>query len=177
MLHHRPAVRSSSPSRNVFLTWKRPVHARHDETIRNRLRLPVVHRCSLFLLLLVPHRKVAKEAEQKRGGFGRSPAKGSGKGQASKDFDYLMKLPLEFRSNFHENFHKTRFAMDFRRRPASVSMGHASSRMCAWAAAVRSLTTTASASPQSSHEPHLLQSLTQFLRFILPCPFPRWFPV
>ena len=114
---------------------------------------------------------------KKRGGSKWTSAKGSGKGQASKDFDYLMKLPLEFRSNFHEKINKTRFAIIFRGMLASVQMGNASSRMYAWAAAVRSLTTTASASPQSSHESHLLQSLTQFLRFILPCPFPRWFPV
>ena len=69
---------------------------------------------------------------RKRGGVKQPAVKGSGKGQASKDFDYLMKLPLEFRSNFHENFTRTRFAMDSRRRPASVWMGHASSRMCAW---------------------------------------------
>ena len=113
----------------------------------------------------------------RRAGARNTASKGSGKGQASKDFDYLMKLFWNFVRTFMKNFTRTRFALDSRRRPASVQMGHASSRMCAWAAAVRSLTTTASASPQSSHEPHLLQSLTQSLRFNLPCPFPRWFPL
>ena len=46
--------------------------------------------------------------DRRRSGTGRHVAKGSGKGQASKDFDYLMKLPLEFRANFHEKFHKKR---------------------------------------------------------------------
>ena len=50
---------------------------------------------------------------RKRGGFARSPFKGSGKGLASKDFDYLMKLPLEFRSNFHEKFHKNEICYKF----------------------------------------------------------------
>ena len=39
---------------------------------------------------------------RKRGGFGRYAAES----QATKNFDYLMKLPLEFRANFHEKFHK-----------------------------------------------------------------------
>ena len=47
-------------------------------------------------------------------------AKGSGKGQASKDFDYLMKLPLEFRSNFHEKFHKNEICYKFQKRACKL---------------------------------------------------------
>ena len=60
-LHRLQAVRNSSLSRNVFLTWKRPVHAHHDGAIRNNSQLPVVFRCLLFLLLRVLH-KDRKEA-------------------------------------------------------------------------------------------------------------------
>ena len=52
---------------------------------------------------------------RRRGGFGRSPAKGSGKAQTTKDFDYLMKLPLEFRANFHEKFHKNEICYNFQK--------------------------------------------------------------
>ena len=53
---------------------------------------------------------------RKRGGLRITGAKGSGKGQASKDFDYLMKLPLEFRANFHEKFHKNEICYSFHRK-------------------------------------------------------------
>ena len=43
-------------------------------------------------------------------------AKGSGKGQSPKDFDYLMKLTLEFRANFHENFHKNEICYGFQKK-------------------------------------------------------------
>ena len=48
---------------------------------------------------------------RKRGGFGRYAAKS----QATKNFDYLMKLPLEFRSNFHEKFHKNEICYKFQK--------------------------------------------------------------
>ena len=56
MLHHRPAVRNSSPSRNVSLTWRRPVHAHRDGTIKSNSLFPAVLRCSRFPLLRVLHR-------------------------------------------------------------------------------------------------------------------------
>ena len=52
---------------------------------------------------------------KKRGGSTWISAKGSGKGQSPKDFDYLMKLPLEFRANFHEKFHKNEICYNFQR--------------------------------------------------------------
>ena len=54
--------------------------------------------------------------DRKRGGTGRFAAKGSGKGQSPKDFDYLMKLPLEFRANFHEKFHKNEICFGFQKK-------------------------------------------------------------
>ena len=66
MLHHHPAVRNSSPSRNGFLVSRKHALAHHDGAIRNNSRLPAVLRCSLFLLLLVLHtdRKVAKTRKE-----------------------------------------------------------------------------------------------------------------
>ena len=52
---------------------------------------------------------------KKRGGVKQPAAKGSGKGQASKDFDYIMKLPLEFRAHFHEKFHKNEICYKFQK--------------------------------------------------------------
>ena len=116
--------------------------------------------------------------DRRRSGTGRHVAKGSGKGQASKDFDYLMKLPLEFRSNFHEKFHKkTRSATSSRSMLANFLTTNASSRMYVWGVAVRSLMTSASASPQKSTESHLRHSLIQFRRFPLSCPFPPVIPI
>ena len=54
--------------------------------------------------------------DRKRGGTGRFAAKGSGKAQSPKDFDYLMKLPLEFRANFHEKFHKNEICYGFQKK-------------------------------------------------------------
>ena len=110
MLLHRPAARSSSLSRNVFLTWKKLVLGHHVELIRSNSRLPVVLRCSLF----AQGRKGGKD--RKRSGTGRFAAKGSGKAQSPKDFDYLMKLPLEFRANFHEKFHKNEICYGFQKK-------------------------------------------------------------
>ena len=53
---------------------------------------------------------------RKRGGSKWISAKGSGKGQSPKDFDYLMKLPLEFRANFHEKFHKNEICYGFQKK-------------------------------------------------------------
>ena len=115
MLHRLQAVRNSSPSKNAFLTWRRPVLAHHDGTIRSNSHLPAVLRCSLFLLLLLPHKDEKGGKDRKEVVLRRFAAKGSGKGQASKDFDYLMKLPLEFRANFHEKFHKNEICYNFQR--------------------------------------------------------------
>ena len=54
----------------------------------------------------------------RRAGARNTASKGSGKGQASKDFDYLMKLPLEFRTNFHEKFHKNEICYGFQKKKA-----------------------------------------------------------
>ena len=60
---------------------------------------------------------------RKRGGVKQPAAKGSGKGQASKDFDYLMKLPLEIRANFHEKFHNNEICYNFQRNSCKRSDG------------------------------------------------------
>ena len=52
-----------------------------------------------------------KRGIKRRGGAGRV----SGKGQATKDFDFIMKLPLEFRANFHEKFHKNEICYNFQK--------------------------------------------------------------
>ena len=57
---------------------------------------------------------------KKRGGSKWTSTKGSGRGQASKDFDCLMKLPLEFRSNFHEKFHKNEICYKFQKRACKL---------------------------------------------------------
>ena len=54
---------------------------------------------------------------RKRGGFGRYAAKS----QATKNFDYLMKLPLEFRANFHEKFHKNEICYKFQKNSCTRS--------------------------------------------------------
>ena len=59
--------------------------------------------------------------DRRRSGTGRYAAKASGKGQASKDFDYLMKLPLEFRANFHEKFHKNEICYKFQKHACKLS--------------------------------------------------------
>ena len=109
----------------------------------------------------------------RRAGARNTASKGSGKGQASKDFDYLMKLPLEFRTNFHEKFHKNEICYGFQKKACKRADGTCKlSQKCVGCGGSKP-TTTASASLQSSHEPLPLQSLIQFLQFLLPCPFPR----
>ena len=106
------------------------------------------------------------------------PAKGSGKGQVAKDFDYLMKLPLEFRANFHEKFHKNEICYNFQR--IRLQAFRWDMQVLACMCGLRRF--QALQRVQVPHlkippEPHLLQSLIQFRRFLLPCPFPRLFPV
>ena len=48
---------------------------------------------------------------KKRAGLGRYSAES----QATKSFDFLMKLPLEFRANFHEKFHKNEICYKFQK--------------------------------------------------------------
>ena len=60
---------------------------------------------------------------RKRGGFRITGGKGSSKGQSPKDFDYLMKLPLEFRSNFHEKFHKNEICYGFQKKACKRTDG------------------------------------------------------
>ena len=52
-----------------------------------------------------------RRVNNRRGGAGRVP----GKGQATKDFDFIMKLPHEFRANFHEKFHKNEICFKFQK--------------------------------------------------------------
>ena len=109
---------------------------------------------------------------RKRGGFGRYAAKSQ-----ATNFDYLMKLPLEFRANFHEKFHKNEICYKFQKNSCTRSDKCKFSHVCVWGAAVRSLTTTADASPRKSTEPHHRFSLKKFQQFLLPCPFPRLLPL
>ena len=64
--------------------------------------------------------KGGKRGNKKRGLAGRAlggkSASSSMQSPAgTKDFDYLMKLPLEFRSNFHEKFHKNEICYNFQK--------------------------------------------------------------
>ena len=66
-------------------------------------------------------------AQGAKGGKGSNNNKGKGKGKSSsssqpasssnqtKNFQYLMKLPIEFRSQFHERFHKREICFSFQR--------------------------------------------------------------
>ena len=54
-------------------------------------------------------------------------SKGQGKvGSGTKNFEYLMKLPVEFGENFHERFHKKEICFNFQKK--SCSHGN-----CKWA--------------------------------------------
>ena len=57
--------------------------------------------------------KGGKRGNRKRGGAGRFAMSGSISG--IKDFDFLVKLPLEFRANFHEKFHKKETCYNFQK--------------------------------------------------------------
>ena len=50
---------------------------------------------------------------RKRGNAGRFGKSGSISG--TKNFDFIMKLPLEFRANFHEKFHKNEICYNFQK--------------------------------------------------------------
>ena len=70
-------------------------------------------------------------ARGSKGGKGgknqRKRSKGQGKvGSGPKNFEYLMKLPVEFRENFHERFHKKEICFNFQKK--SCSHGN-----CKWA--------------------------------------------
>ena len=52
-----------------------------------------------------------RRVNKRRGGAGRVPSKG----HDTKDFDFIMKLPLEFRANFHEKFHKNEICYKFQK--------------------------------------------------------------
>ena len=78
---------------------------------------------SAFLAL--PGPSVA--AQGAKGGKRNNKKKGNGKGKSSsssqpssssnptKNFQYLMKLPIDFRSQFHERFHKKEICFPFQR--------------------------------------------------------------
>ena len=151
--------------------------AHHDGTIKSNSHLPAVLRCSLFLLLRLPHRdrRVARAGKEVVSNSQRLRVQA--KVRLPRTSIILCGSPTNFDRTFTRNFIRTKFATISRGRLASARMGPASSRMYAWAVAVRSLTTTASASLRSSPDLHLLQSLIQFPRFILPRPFPRLFPL
>ena len=69
-------------------------------------------------------------AKGSKGGKGgknqRRRSKGQGKMNNHKGFEYLMKLPVEFRQNFHERFHKKEICYNFQKN--SCSHGN-----CKWA--------------------------------------------
>ena len=49
-----------------------------------------------------------------------------------RNFDYLMKLSMEFRSNFHEKFHKNEICYNFQRNRCNRSDGKCQfSHVCA----------------------------------------------
>ena len=67
-----------------------------------------------------------RRLNKRRGGAGRAPSKGQapkGETPASKDFDYLMRLPHEFRANFHEQFHKNEVCYNFQRKTCKRTDG------------------------------------------------------
>ena len=70
--------------------------------------------------------KGRKRGNKKRGGFGRVAAKS----QATKNFDYLMKLPLEFRAKFHEKFHKNEICYKFQKNSCTRSDNCKFSHVC-----------------------------------------------
>ena len=79
-------------------------------------------------------------AKGSKGGKGgknqRRRSKGQGKvGSGHKSFEYLMKLPVEFRQNFHERFHKKEICFNFQKN--SCSHGN-----CKWGAHLRRLRRT-----------------------------------
>ena len=84
-----------------------------------------------------------------RGSGGKSASISTQSPSGTKDFDFIMKLPLEFRAKFYEKFHKkTRSATSSRSMLAAQI--NAGSRTFVWGVAVPSLMTTANASPQKS---------------------------
>ena len=67
-----------------------------------------------------------RRVTNRRGGAGRALGKGQvskDETQASKDFDYLMRLSHEFRSNFHEKFHKNEVCYKFQRKTCKRTDG------------------------------------------------------
>ena len=85
---------------------------------------------------------------------------GKGKGKASstpggqKNFEYLIKLPVDFRKNFHEKFHKKKSATGFRARSAVSLPSNASSLTFVLVAVARSLTMSADVSNPRFAELH-----------------------
>ena len=150
-------ARSRSPRRNV----------------QKQLALPSVPQMMALPAPSAPAQghKGNRRVNKRRGGVGRVP----GKGQATKDFDFIMKLPHEFRANFHEKFHKNEICFKFQKNTCNRADNCKFSHV--WGAAVPSLTTTADASHQKSTEPHHRFSLKKFQQFLLPCPFPRLLPL
>ena len=65
--------------------------------------------------------KGGKRGNKKRGGAGRFGKSGSFSG--TKDFDYLLNLPHEFRSNFIDKFHKNELCYNFHRNKCNRTGG------------------------------------------------------
>ena len=68
-----------------------------------------------------------RRVNNRRGGAGRVHGKGQaskGEGQGTKDFDFIMKLPLEFRANFHEKFHRNEICYKFQKHACRADKCH-----------------------------------------------------
>ena len=116
MLHHRPAVRNSSPSRRRISDLEKARSRSPRRNNQKQLSLPGGSQMLALPAPSAPARGQKGGKPNRRAGARNTASKGSGKGQASKDFDYLMKLPLEFRTNFHEKFHKNEICYNFQRK-------------------------------------------------------------
>ena len=170
MLHHLRAIRNFSLSRNGLTTWRIARSRSPRRNAQTQLALPSGPQMMALPAPSAPAQgQKGGKGNRKRGGLGPYAAKS----QATKNFDFLVKLPLEFRANFHEKFHKNEICYKFQKNRCNRS------DKCKFlsGAAVRSLTTTANASPQKSTEPHHRLSLTKFKQFLLPYPFPQLPPL
>ena len=103
-------------------TWKRPDLDRPAEKLRCRQRLLVqVNSLSPHLLLPLGDRKAGKagKAETTRGNVAKVKVKSVSQQSGPKNFEYLMKLPVEFREHFHERFHKKDICFNFQKKSCS----------------------------------------------------------
>ena len=94
---------------------------------QKRVSRLLVHLCLLYLLRLLHSTLGAKGG---RGGNNKKSRKGKGKSASSssqppagiKNFDCIMKLPLEFRSNFHEKFDRKENCYRFQKNNCNLNI-------------------------------------------------------